>query len=260
MDTSCELCNEEFSTSSPRRLRLRVPTGAYCRGCIIDLLEEGVDDAAGAEGGSESDGAAESRPPPPPDTSAGELSSDAALLHSAGWQLHHAAKLGELPRLLPLLEHWVGSARVVNWADCDGWTACHHAASNGRTEALKLLLSAPLVEVDALSNNGFTAVMAAARVGQFEAVRLLLARGVDLATVRAFMMCLPYNSSFLLNPTRLVTITRPHLSTPLLLPSLSPTPHSSPPTHITFPQPKIATGGPFKGKTALGLAMKQNRY
>jgi ankyrin repeat protein len=62
----------------------------------------------------------------------------------------------------------------VNEADPDGWTALHIAAREGNTEATRLLLSQPLIFIDAKNKWKSTPLMIAAGSGKLAIIDLLL--------------------------------------------------------------------------------------
>ena len=62
----------------------------------------------------------------------------------------------------------------VNEADPDGWTALHIAAREGNTEATQLLLSQPLICIDAKNKWKSTPLMIAAGSGNLAIIDLLL--------------------------------------------------------------------------------------
>lgn len=66
-----------------------------------------------------------------------------------------------------------------NHADQTGATPLHHAARNGRTSAVELLLDNG-ADVDSVDSTGRTPLIEAAAKGDMESVRHLLNRGADL--------------------------------------------------------------------------------
>ncbi len=67
----------------------------------------------------------------------------------------------------------------VNCRDARGWTALHHAAFNGQTSIIQILVAHGAV-VDAMDKDGATPLHAAASSGHSEAVELLLQKGARI--------------------------------------------------------------------------------
>ena len=67
--------------------------------------------------------------------------------------------------------------------DSQGWTALFHAADQGNTEALTLLIQAG-ADVNHGKKTGFTAPFSAVSGGHVEAVRILLNAGAEFVRVQ----------------------------------------------------------------------------
>ena len=91
--------------------------------------------------------------------------------------LLEAARNGDVERLRLLVD----AKAFVNSVDNEGRTVIYSAAREGHAECVKLLLSAPAVDVNKANQNGWTPLNVAACNGHAECVKLLLsAPGVDV--------------------------------------------------------------------------------
>jgi ankyrin repeat protein len=91
--------------------------------------------------------------------------------------LHVAAKLGYKQVLKVLL-----NICTVNRFDKDGFTALHHAVMKGQLGTVKMLSSAPGVDIDARSSKNFqrSPLWVAAHHGRLEIATVLINRGANL--------------------------------------------------------------------------------
>ncbi|XP_017589755.1 PREDICTED: caskin-1 [Corvus brachyrhynchos] len=117
-----------------------------------------------------------------------ELQGVPALIGRKIWNCHHIASLVcpmSLPQPLPLtscplpsLPELLGSAKKVNvnFQDTDGFSALHHAALNGNTELISLLLEAQAA-VDIKDNKGMRPLHYAAWQGKKEPMKMVLKAG-----------------------------------------------------------------------------------
>jgi ankyrin repeat protein len=88
------------------------------------------------------------------------------------------ARTGSLEAVWALLDHGADPGASESWR---GQTALMWAAGEGHTEVARALIeTAPGVDVDARSSNGFTALLIAAREDAPELARLLLDAGADV--------------------------------------------------------------------------------
>ena len=67
----------------------------------------------------------------------------------------------------------------VNWQDKDSYTALHHAAREGNTEAFKELFKYRNIKVDEYNRHRATPLYGAARRGRLDVVKLLLENGAN---------------------------------------------------------------------------------
>uniref|UniRef100_A0A8C6WUI5 Transient receptor potential cation channel, subfamily A, member 1b n=1 Tax=Neogobius melanostomus TaxID=47308 RepID=A0A8C6WUI5_9GOBI len=88
----------------------------------------------------------------------------------------HLASVGGHTKVVQLL------LRKGALLHCDykGWTCLHHAASEGFTQTMDILLSAHIKLLDKTDEDGNTALHIAARLGHVAATKLLLARGAEI--------------------------------------------------------------------------------
>lgn len=103
-------------------------------------------------------------------------------LVEAGADVDRRNAFKETPIMLASL---AGSANIVEYllskdaeVNQPGWTALLYAATNGRTDIVKMLLEASAY-IDCTSPNGTTPLMMATRGGYIDTVRLLLEEGAD---------------------------------------------------------------------------------
>ncbi|XP_068235369.1 uncharacterized protein [Palaemon carinicauda] len=92
--------------------------------------------------------------------------------------LHLAANFGCLAVLRYLLSHTVRLGLHIEVRDAAHWTALHHAAFEGRMQAVTLLLQAG-ADVNTADPHGVTALHVAAYRDHTSIVRLLLSRGAN---------------------------------------------------------------------------------
>ncbi|XP_064096818.1 uncharacterized protein LOC135208498 isoform X6 [Macrobrachium nipponense] len=92
--------------------------------------------------------------------------------------LHLAANFGCLAVLRYLLSHTVRLGLHIEARDAAHWTALHHAAFEGRMQAVTLLLQAG-ADVNTADPHGVTALHVAAYRDHTSIVRLLLSRGAN---------------------------------------------------------------------------------
>jgi uncharacterized protein len=88
-----------------------------------------------------------------------------------------AAKRGDLDALRKAIHS------DANGVDSQGWTPLFHAAGQGNTEALKLLIQAG-ADVNHGKETGFTALFSAVVAGHADAVRMLLNAGAEIVPVQ----------------------------------------------------------------------------
>ena len=92
-----------------------------------------------------------------------------------GQQLYDCADKNDVAGLRSLLGQW-GANDVVNWPNPkdNGWTPLIQASRYGRTDAVKLLLEVPGIDVNKADNDGTTALT---RASKEEIKALLRAKG-----------------------------------------------------------------------------------
>ncbi|XP_064387404.1 poly [ADP-ribose] polymerase tankyrase-1-like isoform X5 [Halichondria panicea] len=91
--------------------------------------------------------------------------------------IHFAAESGNLDLIQFLLKELKLSFQMI--AECDLQSKDKNAAIYGHTEALKLLLKEPGIQVDSLMKDDFTALHVAAGLGNLECVQILLQKGAN---------------------------------------------------------------------------------
>ncbi|KAK6356394.1 transient receptor putative cation channel, subfamily A, member 1 [Orbilia javanica] len=100
-------------------------------------------------------------------------------LVGGGNHLHDAvARKNPVPTLEYLLDQQPGFGFLVDEIDCEGRTPLHHAASQGKLDAVKVLLKHGAM-VDVPSNMGLTALHHAAEKGFLDVVECLLKAGAN---------------------------------------------------------------------------------
>jgi ankyrin repeat protein len=77
----------------------------------------------------------------------------------------------------------VHSGANLNGVDSGGWTPLFHAAHQGHTEGVKLLIQAG-ADVNHGKETGFTALFSAVLGGHIEVVRALLDAGAEIVPVQ----------------------------------------------------------------------------
>ena len=105
----------------------------------------------------------------------GKFPADAELNPSGMVGLHFAATLGDVD-IMKLL---VDAGANVNKKDKYGRTALHFACSNGKDEAITLLLALPGIDVNATSLGHETPLSKALQFGHHNSAALLLECGAD---------------------------------------------------------------------------------
>lgn len=66
---------------------------------------------------------------------------------------------------------------MISEADVQAWVSVHEAASNGRAEVVRLILSENGVDINSVDYNGCTILQLAAWNGHTKLVKELLSRG-----------------------------------------------------------------------------------
>ncbi len=120
--------------------------------------------------------------------------------------LHAAAAQGDMKRCAQLLP----TVEEIDALDDRGQTALHHAASNGRTAAARLLVAnGARVDVEQESNfeylRGCTAIHKAAEGGHAEMVRFLLENGADV-NAKTFHLYAPIHYAAMRGHEKIVEI------------------------------------------------------
>ena len=79
----------------------------------------------------------------------------------------------------------IHSGADLNGVDSGGWTPLFHAANQGHTEGVKLLIQAG-ADVNHGKETGFTALFSAVLGGHVEVVRVLLDAGAEILPAQGF--------------------------------------------------------------------------